>query len=79
MTNYWKERKRIFGLPKAYQPMTTQRGGAMSDDLDLLRKGIAVILPDDEHGRPVWFIDRIRITRDTVDRKSMVRIQLLSL
>jgi hypothetical protein len=46
--------------------------GAMSEDLESLDKQIAAILPDDEHGRPVWFVDRIRAVPQEVSRQSLV-------
>ena len=72
---------------KAYEPMTIT--GAMSDDVDTLRQGLVTILPNDVHGRPVWFLDRIgnggsSSSRDMnsstkqhgggVQRKSLVRL-----
>jgi hypothetical protein len=47
--------------------------GAMAEERQALTKGIAVILPDDKHGRPVWILDRTRVKRENVPRESMVR------
>ena len=57
IVKYWNERRKLFGKIKAYEPMTI--AGAMSEDVDTLQQGLANILPNDIHGRSVWFLDRI--------------------
>jgi hypothetical protein len=49
---YWELRKKCFGPDRAFLPMT--QSAAMAEDMEVLRKGIATISPNDKHGRPVF-------------------------
>ena len=49
--------------------------GAMHDDQEIIEKGIIQILPDDDHGRAVFFMDRIRMCEPHATRAELVRIE----
>jgi hypothetical protein len=75
---YWDLRKTCFGPDRAFLPMT--QSAAMTEDTEVLRKGIVTISPDDKHGRPVFYWDRIRATgphRDSVRRCLFYVLQVL--
>jgi hypothetical protein len=55
LVKYWEARKKIFGPDRAFLPMTM--AGAMAEDMEHLRKGFLLILPDDDHGRAVAYWD----------------------
>jgi hypothetical protein len=71
LVNYWETRKKIFGSDRAFLPMT--QTGAMAEDLEHLRKALILILPNDDHGRPVVYFDRVRCTSGFIPRDSMAR------
>jgi hypothetical protein len=50
--------------------------GAMQDDVDVLQKGIVHPLPDDEHGRAVFFMDRIQMCEPHATTEQMVSVLL---
>jgi hypothetical protein len=64
---HWKERKTLFGDDRAFLPMTLGPNGAMGcSEIDMkeLSLGFVTRVPDDEHGRPVIFLDRTNSTKD---------------
>lgn len=67
MTQYWQQRLALFGADHAFLPMTC--AGAMQPHLQHLEKGVIRILPNDEHGRSVMFMDRIRAIRSIISRE----------
>jgi len=71
LVNYWDVRKKTFGPDKAFLPMT--QAGALADEMDYVRKALAVNLPNDEHGRAVILFDRIRSIAKNAPRDSIVR------
>lgn len=63
---YWKYRKELFG-DRAFKPMLQTGTGALSDDdIEILLTGAAAILPLDLNGRPVFYLDRDRLTLDQI-------------
>jgi hypothetical protein len=48
--------------------------GAMQDDVDVLQKGIIHILPDDEHGRAVLFMDRTKMCEPHATTEQIVSV-----
>ena len=71
--SYWTIRKRLFG-DQALLPMTL--AGAMAPDIPTLERGIVVLLPSDDFGRPVEFVDRSKVKKSSdVDVTSIVRTQ----
>ena len=48
--------------------------GAMQDDVDVLQKGIIHILPDDEHGRAVLFMDRTKMCEPHATEEQIVSV-----
>lgn len=71
LVGYWSARRDIFGDERAFQPMTLD--GAMQPDVQFLEKAIVLILEDDAHGRAVFYLDRMRCTKEIVPRDSVVR------
>jgi hypothetical protein len=71
LVQYWTLRRQIFGPEKAYLPLTLD--GAMADDIQYLQKGFVYTLPSDQHGRPVVFIDRVRVNAKVVPRECFAR------
>jgi hypothetical protein len=71
LLRYWTLRQELFGPSKAFQPLKLD--GAMTNDVEYLRKGFVYTLAPDQHGRPVLFVDRVRITTNVVPRKSLAR------
>ena len=61
----------MFGLDRAFLPMTLD--GAMAEDIALLSLGYAYLLPDDNHGRAVFFWDRTGFTSRSASREAMLR------
>jgi hypothetical protein len=61
---YWKMRKECFG-ERAFLAVTVTDGScALSvDDINLLRTGFRVVLPDDQQGRPVRLLSLIILFR----------------
>lgn len=55
----------------ALLPMT--QAGAMAEDIEYLQKALVVFLPDDNHGRAVFGLDRIRCNASIAPRNSMLR------
>jgi hypothetical protein len=72
LIGYWRYRKSCFGADKAFLPMTID--GAMQDDVDVLQKGIIHILPDDEHGRAVLFMDRTKMCEPHATTEQIVSV-----
>jgi hypothetical protein len=71
LVKYWNVRKMVFGPDRAFLPMT--QAGAMLEDMEYLRKGLYMILPDDKFGRTVVYWNRIRSTSDVIPRDSLSR------
>ena len=71
MSYYWEARMKIFGVERCFLPMTLD--GAMAGDVDTLGKGIIFETFDDDHGRSVIFMDRIRCTKEVGDRETIAR------
>jgi hypothetical protein len=71
LVKYWNVRKMVFGPERAFLPMT--QAGAMLEDMEYLRKGLYLILADDEFGRSVVYWDRIRSTSTVIPRDSLSR------
>jgi hypothetical protein len=67
---YWTVRRDLFG-DVCYCPLTLE--GAMKDDIEYLKKGFMYLLLPDAHGRPVVFVDRVRITNRTAARAVVAR------
>ena len=61
----------MFGDEKAFQPMTID--GAMSDNIEILKKGILRVLPLDAGGRGVLYADRVRMCAPFGTREELVR------
>ena len=56
MVVYWREKEKIFGSGKAYQPLTT--GDLEVNDMQVLREGGLIALPErDAKGRGLIFTD----------------------
>jgi hypothetical protein len=70
LVDYWRIRREIFGRQRAFLPMTLQ--GAMSEDIDVLKAGVIVLLPPDKHGRPVLFVKRCQLLPANGSRESFV-------
>ena len=71
MVAYWKFRVQFFPDGRAFRPMTLL--GAMHEELDVAVKGIPTIytmLPPDQHGRTMLFIDTHAY--HTIDRMTNV-------
>lgn len=47
--------------------------GAMAPEVEYLEKAFVLKLPDDSHGRAVFYMDRIRTTKEVAPRDSVVR------
>jgi hypothetical protein len=73
---YWTVRRELFGKV-CYQPLTLE--GAMKHDVEHLKKGFMYLLLPDAHGRPVLFVDRIRMTKRIVPRPVVARCLFYSL
>ena len=67
IVDYWEARLDVFGPEKAYLPLVLSGQGALSpEDLDVLKTGFFMALPDNQHGRPVLYHDRARLTNPEV-------------
>jgi hypothetical protein len=71
LVKYWNVRKMVFGLERAFLPMT--QTGAMLEDMEYLQKGLYLRLADDKFGRSVVYWDRIRSTSIVIPRDSLSR------
>jgi hypothetical protein len=71
LVRYWNLRRELFGLDKAYFPMTLD--GAMKDDLIYLQQGFIFEAPHDMHHRPVVYFDRIRSSKKIAPRDAVNR------
>jgi hypothetical protein len=70
---YWKIRRKLFGPHRAYLPMTLDHNGALADDRKLLDSGFLSVHPNDERGRTVLAIDRIKVVPPFATRDAAVR------
>jgi hypothetical protein len=73
---HWKARKALFGADRAFLPMTLNGGalGSSEEDVRQLELGYVIRTPDDQHGRPVIFLDRANLTQDqSYNRNSWLR------
>jgi hypothetical protein len=58
LANYWKQRKEIFTNERAFLPIDLTGNGALTpDDINHLRTGFCVNLPQDAQGRSVLYVD----------------------
>jgi hypothetical protein len=66
---YWKRRRELFG-DRAFLPLILTGDGALSnDDLEFIKTGLAVFLPNDVDGRSVLCIDALRRLDDSLERR----------
>ena len=72
LCEYWNMRVLIFGMERAYLPMTLE--GAMRADRAAMEIGLLQILPDDNNGRPILYWDRIRAIPPMIRRDETARI-----
>ena len=72
VVQHWHHRMAVFGPELAYLPMTVD--GAIAKDADLLKLGLAHILPTDNRGRAVMFWDRTRYTSRVASHEAMWRV-----
>lgn len=72
---YWEERKRVFGH-RFCLPMNLSGNGTLTEeDINVIRLGVAVVLPNDSEGSPVvrWDRSKVRSCSDfTVRTRSRV-------
>lgn len=62
IADYWEARLDLFGPERTYLPMMLSGQGAMSeDDVEVLKSGHIMVLPDDMLGRPVVLHDTSRL------------------
>ena len=66
----YRVRKKIFGS-SFWLPMTLS--GAMSDIAGIVAQGFVQLLPPDQHGRPVVFVDHVRCRRTVCSHENLVR------
>lgn len=71
LVHYWKIRRKLFGEHRAYLPMSMT--GAMAQDKDLFESGFIAIHHNDDHGRTVLFIDRVRAIPSFATRDATLR------
>jgi hypothetical protein len=71
LVNYWRVRLLLFGQDRCFLPMTLQ--GAIAADLETLQKGLFLELDPDKHGRPVFYMDRMRCTKEVAPRDAICR------
>lgn len=72
LATHWSVRREIFGDERAFLPMTL--AGAMKDDLFQVQQGYVTPMANDEHGRPVLFLDRVGSTKSpTYNRGAYLR------
>ena len=72
MLTYWKSRRRLFGDEKAFLPLSME--GTLGSDVAIVESGILVILPNDERGRGVLCMDRIRAVPPIAPRDAVLRV-----
>jgi hypothetical protein len=66
---YWKRRREVFG-DRAFLPLTLTGDGAFSDkDIDLIKTGYVVFLPNDQDGRAVMCTDYSRRLDHSLDTR----------
>mmetsp|Transcript_13428 Transcript_13428/g.32755 ORF Transcript_13428/g.32755 Transcript_13428/m.32755 type:complete len:358 (-) Transcript_13428:344-1417(-) len=75
---HWKERVSLFGVERAFKPMTIQPDGALgcdAIDMEQLMLGYVARVPDDLMGRPVVWLDRSGSTKSpTYKRDCWLRV-----
>lgn len=71
---YWKTRMLVFGPVKAFLPLTLTLEGALVDDVETHGKKYMSFVGRDKFDRAIVYFDRTNVTRETVDRDSMVSI-----
>jgi len=67
LLRYWKIRVELFGVERAFLPMTQQQGAISQNDLIILYSGVYAILPKDRAGRSVVVEDRNLMLDDSSD------------
>lgn len=75
MARYWKHRRQLFGKTKAFLPMVLvgENNSSMTGvGTESLEKGFVNVLPRDENGRAVIFLDRIRAIPAVAPREGVV-------
>eukprot|EP00546_Thalassionema_frauenfeldii_P022251 CAMPEP_0178907340 /NCGR_PEP_ID=MMETSP0786-20121207/7318_1 /TAXON_ID=186022 /ORGANISM="Thalassionema frauenfeldii, Strain CCMP 1798" /LENGTH=336 /DNA_ID=CAMNT_0020579131 /DNA_START=258 /DNA_END=1268 /DNA_ORIENTATION=- len=72
LVKYWRLRKELFGSDKAFLPMTIT--GALRDDTETLDIGLAMLLPNDCHGRTVFYFNQSGFSSPPIDKESMHRV-----
>jgi hypothetical protein len=75
MLAYWKTRRKFFGEERAFLPLTMT--GALAQDVEVIAAGIYQILPKDQKGRGVLFLDRIRAIPPLASREAVVSIMVV--
>jgi hypothetical protein len=66
---YWKRRREVFG-DRAFLPLTLTGDGALSDsDIDLIKSGTGVFLPNDADGCTVVCFDLSKRSDDSLERR----------
>eukprot|EP00977_Amphora_coffeiformis_P002107 scaffold407_cov168-Amphora_coffeaeformis.AAC.3 len=75
LVGYWKFRKELFGLDRAFLPMTLE--GAMREDRHIFVLGGCALLPCDTAGRSVIFFNRIACTRAVAPHCSRPQLRCL--
>jgi hypothetical protein len=66
---YWKRRREVFG-DRAFLPLTLTGDSALSnDDIDCIKTGSVVILPNDAEGRAVMCFDLSRRIDHSLERR----------
>lgn len=69
LASYWRCRKELFG-DQAFKPMLATGSGALSDaDVEILATGAVAMLPPDLEGRPVFYLDRDRLTIEQIQNE----------
>lgn len=76
LVEYWRLRKDLFGSDKAFLPMTMT--GALRDDAETLDMGLAMLLPNDRHGRTVFYFNQSGFSSPPLDKESMVSFIIAS-
>jgi hypothetical protein len=63
MVKYWETRTEVFGPDRAFLSVAdlSGKGALVSSAVDFIATGVGVVLPPDELGRLVLFIDRSRV------------------
>lgn len=75
LAKYWDMRYQAFGPDRAFLPVLDLSGnGALPPfSVNYVATGVGTILPPDDQGRPVLFIDRSRLTDDFARANNEVR------